>query len=109
MRKVGGGSVREVPTHSMNAMSQGKAMQIALVQEMLAVKRTGENYSTLYPTVLEMDRVPSATPSNPHSFYKIITMYFPHLRQLDPNLVVNMLREEIAQYMMENHQYLQVI
>ena len=38
VRKVGGGSVREVPTHSMNAMSQGKATQIALAQEMLAVK-----------------------------------------------------------------------
>ena len=109
VRKVGGGSVREVPTHSMNAMAQEKATQIALAQEMLQVKCTGENYGTLYPTVLEMDRVPSAAPSNPHSFYKIIAMYFPHLRQLDPNLVVNMLREEIAQYMMENHQYLQVI
>ena len=100
--------MKDVLHDAMSAMAPGKAMQINLIQDLLACKRTNENYQNLYPAVLELDRVPSKGPPNPHSFYKVVAKYFSHLRDLDPNEVVNILREEIAKYAMENHQYLQV-
>ena len=106
--KIIGGNVKDVPHDAMSAMGPGKAMQINLIQDLLACKRTNENYQNLYPAVLELDRVPSKGPPNPHSFYKVVAKYFSHLRGLDPNEVVNVLREDIAKYAMENNRYLQV-
>ena len=107
-RKLIGGNVKDVPHDAMSAMVPGKAMQINLVQELLACKRTNENDQNLYPAILELNRVLSKGPPNPHSFYKVVAKYFSHLRGLDPSKVVNMLREDIAKYAMENHRYLQV-
>ena len=107
-RKIIGGNVKDVPHDTMSAMGPGKVMQINLIQDLLACKRTNENYQNLYPVVLELDRVPSKGPPNPHSFYKVVAKYFSHLRGLDPNEVVNVLTEDIVKYAMENHRYLQV-
>ena len=93
---------------SLISMATSKQMQVNLITEALAVRRTGDSHQHLWNNVGQMNRVPSKGPENPHFFLKIVVRFFTTLKPLEEMEAVNLLRDSMATYMMENNTYLKV-
>ena len=97
----------EDSTEQLIQLAPSKTTQINMATAFLTSKKHQWCPQSLWSAVSELNRV-IACPESGTMFYQIIAKYFEQFREIAPQEVGNVIRFEIAKYLLQNQNWIQV-
>ena len=94
-------------TEQLIQLAPSKTTQINMALAYLTIKKHQWQPQSLWSTVSELNRV-IAQPESGTTFYQIIAKYFEQFREIAPQEVENVIRLEIAKYLLHKQNWIQV-